>query len=93
MYPVVPGHEVVGKVTEVGAGVTTVTVGDHVAVGCIKDCCLKCAACTDGEEPYCSRGFTLLFNSHKAKVGESGYLGYLYFDRTVFKFSLDTFCQ
>jgi uncharacterized zinc-type alcohol dehydrogenase-like protein len=56
MYPIVPGHELVGKVVEVGSKVTKVQVGDHVGVGCISDACLECSTCKLGDEPYCLGG-------------------------------------
>ena len=52
-YPVVPGHEIVGKVTQVGAGVTTHKVGDLVAVGCLVDSCRTCNNCKNDLEQYC----------------------------------------
>jgi uncharacterized zinc-type alcohol dehydrogenase-like protein len=52
-YPVVPGHEIVGKVTKVGEGVTQYKVGDLVAVGCLVDSCRSCANCKDDLEQYC----------------------------------------
>lgn len=53
LYPCVPGHEIVGKVSAVGLGVTKYKVGDTVGVGCMIDSCGKCASCTGGEEQYC----------------------------------------
>lgn len=51
MYPMVPGHELVGRVVEVGNEVTKVKVGDIVGVGCIMDACLECDTCkNDGDE-------------------------------------------
>jgi len=47
MYPIVPGHELVGKVVEVGSKVTKCKVGDTVGVGCIIDSCLKCKQCVE----------------------------------------------
>lgn len=52
-YPVVPGHEIVGKVTKVGAGVSKYKLGDLVAVGCLVDSCRTCANCKDDLEQYC----------------------------------------
>ncbi|MEG3658951.1 NAD(P)-dependent alcohol dehydrogenase [Arenibacter palladensis] len=52
-YPVVPGHEIVGKVTQVGAGVSKHKVGDLVAVGCLVDSCRSCSNCKDDLEQYC----------------------------------------
>ncbi|MCJ8139160.1 NAD(P)-dependent alcohol dehydrogenase [Falsirhodobacter halotolerans] len=53
MYPCVPGHEIVGRVAEVGAHVTSHKVGDLVGVGCIVDSCQHCEECADGAENYC----------------------------------------
>ncbi|MGY1636916.1 NAD(P)-dependent alcohol dehydrogenase [Geodermatophilus sp. SYSU D00742] len=55
-FPVVPGHEIVGVVTEVGADVTTHRVGDRVGVGCMVDSCGECANCRTGDEQYCLDG-------------------------------------
>ena len=55
-FPVVPGHEIVGTVTEVGAEVTTHRVGDRVGVGCMVDSCGHCANCLGGDEQYCLNG-------------------------------------
>lgn len=56
MYPIVPGHELVGVVTEVGPDVTKVSVGSLVAVGCTVDSCQDCDLCEGGEENYCRKG-------------------------------------
>ena len=53
VYPCVPGHEVVGRVSRIGAAVTQHAVGDIVGVGCMRDSCRTCAACVAGEENYC----------------------------------------
>ncbi|MDH2327047.1 NAD(P)-dependent alcohol dehydrogenase [Cereibacter sp. SYSU M97828] len=53
LYPCVPGHEIVGRVAEVGAHVTSHKVGDLVGVGCIVDSCQHCAECADGLENFC----------------------------------------
>ncbi|WP_210504309.1 NAD(P)-dependent alcohol dehydrogenase [Nocardioides xinjiangensis] len=55
-FPVVPGHEIVGTVTEVGAEVTRHRVGDRVGVGCMVGSCGECASCLRGDEQYCARG-------------------------------------
>ncbi|GAA5650823.1 alcohol dehydrogenase catalytic domain-containing protein [Geodermatophilus obscurus] len=55
-FPVVPGHEIVGTVTEVGAEVTTHRVGDRVGVGCMVNSCGHCANCLGGDEQYCLDG-------------------------------------
>ena len=61
-YPCVPGHEIVGKVSAVGAEVTGFKVGDTVGVGCMVDSCRHCAACEEGLEQYCASGFTGTYN-------------------------------
>ena len=55
-FPVVPGHEIVGTVTEVGAQVTRHRVGDRVGVGCMVNSCGECASCLQGDEQYCLQG-------------------------------------
>ncbi|MGY1704775.1 NAD(P)-dependent alcohol dehydrogenase [Geodermatophilus sp. SYSU D00697] len=55
-FPVVPGHEIVGVVTEVGPDVTKHRVGDRVGVGCMVDSCRECANCRNGDEQYCLNG-------------------------------------
>jgi len=64
-YPFVPGHELLGKVVEVGAKVTKFKVGDHVGVGCFVDSCKDCANCNDGNEQYCLKGMTGTYNGTK----------------------------
>ncbi len=54
-YPAVPGHEIVGRVTEVGAGVTKFKVGDTVGVGCLVNSCRTCPECRAGYEQYCDQ--------------------------------------
>ena len=54
LFPCVPGHEIVGRVAEVGRAVTTFKPGDLVGVGCIVDSCRQCEECTDGLENYCN---------------------------------------
>jgi uncharacterized zinc-type alcohol dehydrogenase-like protein len=78
MFPVVPGHEIVGKVTKVGAEVTKFAVGDLAAVGCMVDSCGTCPACARSEEIYCDRGdITLTYNSpDKHLPGRMTYGGY-----------------
>lgn len=55
-FPVVPGHEIVGTVTEVGADVTRHQVGDRVGVGCMVNACGECTNCLNGDEQYCASG-------------------------------------
>ncbi|MCC2980836.1 NAD(P)-dependent alcohol dehydrogenase [Sphingomonas sp. IC4-52] len=63
IYPCVPGHEIVGRVSAVGADVTRFQVGDIVGVGCMVDSCQHCASCGEGLEQYCENGFTGTYNS------------------------------
>jgi uncharacterized zinc-type alcohol dehydrogenase-like protein len=56
LYPCVPGHEIVGHVTAVGADVTKFKVGDSVGVGCMVDSCRHCTSCEEGLEQYCTGG-------------------------------------
>jgi uncharacterized zinc-type alcohol dehydrogenase-like protein len=62
LYPCVPGHEIVGHVTAVGAEVTRFKVGDTVGVGCMVDSCKHCHECDDGLEQYCEHGFVGTYN-------------------------------
>jgi uncharacterized zinc-type alcohol dehydrogenase-like protein len=61
-YPVVPGHEIIGRVASVGPGVTSFKPGDHVGVGCMVDSCQHCAACEQGLEQYCEEIATFTYN-------------------------------
>jgi uncharacterized zinc-type alcohol dehydrogenase-like protein len=65
VYPFVGGHEILGKVTEVGDKVSKVKVGDTVGVGCFVDACLGCEMCKDGDEQYCMKGMTGTYNGDK----------------------------
>ena len=62
LYPCVPGHEIVGHVTAIGAAVKKFKVGDTVGVGCMVDSCQQCHACDDGLEQYCARGMVGTYN-------------------------------
>ena len=75
LYPMVPGHEVVGRVTAVGANVTRFKVGDHAAVGVIVDSCLECVACKQDLEVYCVKGAVETYNG-KEYTGAPTYGGY-----------------
>jgi uncharacterized zinc-type alcohol dehydrogenase-like protein len=75
IFPMVPGHEIAGVVTAVGAGVTRHAVGDRVGVGCFVDSCGACDACRAGEEQFCAKGVVATYNS-KGYDGEPTYGGY-----------------
>lgn len=76
VYPMVPGHEIVGKVTQVGSAVTKFHVGDTVGVGCFVDSCRTCAACSAGEEQYCESGATFTYNAPEKNGPGITYGGY-----------------
>ena len=63
MFPIVPGHEIIGQVESIGPAVTRFKTGDHVGVGCMVDSCQNCEACKQGLEQYCKEGPTLTYNS------------------------------
>ncbi|NRA81409.1 MAG: NAD(P)-dependent alcohol dehydrogenase [Pseudoalteromonas sp.] len=75
-YPVVPGHEIVGRVLEVGSGVTKYKVGDNVAVGCMVDSCLSCDQCHNGEEQFCREGMVGTYSGQDRISGELTQGGY-----------------
>lgn len=76
VYPIVPGHEIVGRVTAVGAGVRRFRPGQLVGVGCLVDSCRKCASCADGLEQYCERGSIGTYNAPDKYSGGMTYGGY-----------------
>ncbi len=63
VYPVVPGHEIIGRVVSVGPDVTRFRPGDHVGIGCMVDSCQHCEACEQGLEQYCEDIPTYTYNS------------------------------
>jgi len=69
MWPIVPGHEIVGRVTAVGDHVTKFKTGDLSGVGCIVDSCGKCEYCEEGLEQFCDTGVTFSFNSPDKFLG------------------------
>ncbi|MET8827097.1 NAD(P)-dependent alcohol dehydrogenase [Streptomyces sp. NPDC004610] len=75
IFPMVPGHEIAGIVTEVGPGVTRHAVGDRVGVGCMVDSCRVCENCEAGLEQYCTGGNVMTYNGI-GKDGEPTYGGY-----------------
>ncbi|WP_144155460.1 NAD(P)-dependent alcohol dehydrogenase [Paraburkholderia sp. BCC1885] len=76
IYPVVPGHEIVGRVTAVGPDVTHHKVGDLVGVGCLVDSCRTCASCEEGLEQYCESGWVGTYNGADRITGENTLGGY-----------------
>jgi uncharacterized zinc-type alcohol dehydrogenase-like protein len=76
MFPLVPGHEIVGKVTRVGEHVEKFKVGDLAAIGCIVDSCGKCENCKDDLEQFCDEGVTFSFNSPEKYLGGATYGGF-----------------
>ena len=82
-YPMVPGHEIAGVVTEVGSDVTKYQVGDHVGVGCFVDSCRECEYCLAGEEQYCDNpGMTGTYNGtgRDGEPTQGGYSGAIVVD-------------
>ncbi|MGW3665589.1 NAD(P)-dependent alcohol dehydrogenase [Streptomyces sp. NPDC005141] len=75
IFPMVPGHEIAGIVSEVGSGVTRFKVGDRVGVGCLVDSCRECDNCKAGLEQYCTGGGVGTYNA-VGKDGEPTYGGY-----------------
>jgi len=76
MYPVVPGHEIVGTVSRVGENVTKFKLGDTVGVGCFVDSCGHCANCKDDLEQYCENGNTQTYNAYEQDKKTITYGGY-----------------
>ncbi|MDF2159341.1 NAD(P)-dependent alcohol dehydrogenase [Algoriphagus sp. CAU 1675] len=76
MYPVVPGHEIVGKVTRIGSGVTQHKVGDTVGVGVFVDSCGHCHSCEQDLEQYCENGHSQTYNSFLQDKKTITYGGY-----------------
>ncbi|MFT6550973.1 MAG: putative zinc-type alcohol dehydrogenase-like protein [Zhongshania marina] len=68
-FPIVPGHEMIGRVSNVGSDVSGFKIGDLVGVGCIIDSCRHCEPCQDGEEHYCQKGVTMSYGSKERKDG------------------------
>jgi uncharacterized zinc-type alcohol dehydrogenase-like protein len=76
MYPCVPGHEIVGRVSKVGSKVAKFKEGDLAGVGCLVDSCRICESCKAGLEQYCENGFTLTYNSEDKHIGGHTFGGY-----------------
>ena len=75
-YPVVPGHEIIGRVIGVGAEVSSFKEGDLVGVGCMVDSCQHCASCAEGLEQYCENGATYTYGSADKISGGHTFGGY-----------------
>jgi len=76
LFPMVPGHEIVGRVKAVGSKVTKVKVGDFAGVGCMVDSCRECSACKEDLEQYCERGATWTYNSKERNSDRLTFGGY-----------------
>jgi alcohol dehydrogenase (NADP+) len=75
-YPIVPGHEIVGRVTRAGKGVSKFKTGDLVGVGCMVDSCRECANCKDDLEQFCMKGATFTYagkDRHDGTPTQGGY--------------------
>jgi alcohol dehydrogenase (NADP+) len=75
-FPMVPGHEIVGKVAKVGAKVTRFKAGDFAGVGCFVDSCRECANCKEGNEQYCLKGMSGTYNGVERDGKTPTYGGY-----------------
>jgi uncharacterized zinc-type alcohol dehydrogenase-like protein len=75
-FPMLPGHEIVGKVVKAGSEVRKWKVGETVGVGCFVDSCRECAACKDGDEQYCERGANFTYNGRERDGTTPTYGGY-----------------
>ena len=76
VFPMVPGHEITGLVTAVGAAVKRYAIGDRVGVGCFTDSCRSCAACLKGTEQYCEKGMRGTYNGYEKDGKTPTYGGY-----------------
>lgn len=76
IYPMVPGHEIVGRVSRVGKEVRSVTAGDYVGVGCMVDSCQQCNSCKEQLEQFCEEGTTFTYNSRERGSGAPTRGGY-----------------
>ncbi|KAB8031733.1 alcohol dehydrogenase catalytic domain-containing protein [Fluviispira multicolorata] len=76
IYPIVPGHEIAGKVIKIGSQVTQFKIGDQVGVGCFIDSCRTCPACKEGVEQYCDAGFIGTYNGIDKQTNKQTFGGY-----------------
>ena len=70
VFPMVPGHEIVGRVARLGSEVTAFKLGEAVGVGCFVDSCRECPSCQAGEQQYCDFGMTGTYNSFERDAGD-----------------------
>lgn len=75
-YPMVPGHEIVGKISAIGSEVTKFQVGQPVGVGCLVDSCRQCDYCHQGQQQFCAQGSTHTYNGMDKHLGGVTYGGY-----------------
>lgn len=76
LYPMVPGHEIVGRVVKVGTDVEKLKVGDYAGVGCMVDSCRQCSPCKQGIEQYCEKGPTFTYNDKERGTDNLTFGGY-----------------
>ncbi len=76
MYPVVPGHEIIGRVVKTGSNVSNFSEGDLVGVGCLVDSCQTCSSCKQDLEQYCLNGAVLTYNGEDKHLGGHTFGGY-----------------
>ena len=76
LYPMVPGHEIVGRVSKVGSEVTKFKEGDFAGIGCFVDSCRECPPCKSGTEQYCFKGSAQTYNSTEMDRTTPTYGGY-----------------
>jgi len=76
VFPMVPGHEIVGRVSRVGSKVTRFKIGDTAGIGCFVDSCRQCENCKKGLQQYCEKGPNFTYNSHEKDGKTPTYGGY-----------------
>ena len=76
IYPTVPGHEIVGRITKIGSDVTKFKVGDLAGVGCLVDSCRTCDSCKENLEQYCLNGFVGTYNGNDKHLNSQTFGGY-----------------
>lgn len=76
LYPIVPGHEIVGRIVKVGDHVKKFKVGEFAGVGCMVDSCRECEHCKNDLEQFCDQGSVLTFNSPDKHLGTHTFGGY-----------------